>query len=268
MPRVAKKPAPAQAEEQTESILDFLSKSAPGAQTSAPAAHEPKATDISVADLQTEIARLNDRIASQERMNTTLLTTPPQVQQTPNAPEMLPLDLAGLPDPWADGPAYTKAFNERIAANVLANHKRMQDYEAQVRGAQQNGDQRLNQLWDDFVSQHPEFEGQEDRIEFAASKVVSAAHARGIDVNRYMLGTTPRFFEDVVSTYRKVFGEDEGDGTEEEPTPQAKAKSANRTGGIPGGLESGGSASAAGEDGPKTTFTQDLKEIQRASGLF
>lgn len=201
-----------------------------------------------------------------------------------------------IPDPTVDPDGFVRA-TERKAQQAAAK-KNFDDEQARRRANDIN--EKVKGLWEDFADTYPDHADQQDRVEFAAEQVIRRAKRRGIDPQKYMFVTSEKFMADVAAQMEKTFGPvgDDGDYEDEEDTtdrrsrdsarsnrrvssrsdrPQRKsARSSNsgddfdagRTGGIFGGLESGGRPAARGRAEDEGSMLDDIQKMQRKTGFF
>lgn len=206
-------------------------------------------------ELLKQIAALNEQISN--------LRQPLPMQAEPTAPQAPgALSFADLPDPTTDPEAYGRALNDRITAHTKAQN----DY-ADWQGKQaKSASNKQAALWEDFAIQYPEISGDKVKAEFAAQTVARAAHARGIDVERYMYTHSTRFLADVAKVYEQTFGKPVNDDEDEEDD---NARPASRTAGIFGGEQSGGKPAGRGSQVEQPgDMIKELHETQRKLGLF
>lgn len=105
-------------------------------------------------------------------------------------------------------------------------------------------------------------------MEFVVDKITKKASRRGVDVNRYMFGAGDQFFDDIVKTYDETFGAIKADGKSEEPAPKGgEEEDENRTGGIFGGVETGGRPTGGADEKPGDMI-EDLHALQKKSGFW
>lgn len=207
----------------------------------------------STPDYAAQLAELSQKLQALETSNETLQRTnlalmgSGNVQQTPPVFGPTAVDLENLPDPVTDAKAYAAELLKRSDA-VLQTRQRAEQWQQEQRSAMQS---RIDNVWEQFSQAYPQYAGNTDLVEAASTKAVAQAKQSGIDPTKYMFGATPQFFADTVKILNNwgIKGEAEAAGDETEPKP------ALRTGGIPGGNESGG----------KLTNTSDPDDLRMPS---
>lgn len=209
------------------------------------------------AELLKQIADLNARVEQAERTNLALLSAKPVTVDTVVQRQEEPKDDE-LPDPTLDPNGYARAVTERAERriqNFMAEQQRQQKADAEASNSSKD-------LWTDFAAQYEDYAADEERVSFATAQVMKDLKAKGIDVARYTTTARDKFFKDVTTRMDKIFGKPgEGSETEEVDEP------ANRTGGIFGGMESGGKPSKHSQEQPGDMI-KDLHDLQRKSGFF
>lgn len=201
-----------------------------------------------------------------------------------------------VPDPTVDPDGFVKA-TERKAQQAAAK-KSFEDQQAARR--QQDINEKVKGLWEDFAEDYPDHAADQDRVEFAAAQVIKRAQRRGIDPQRYMFVTSEKFMADVAAQMEKTFGpvgeqedldDEEGvddnryrgrsrsdrrvsprNGRTQRQSARSRARDDDdddgRTGGIFGGLESGGRPSARSRESEEGNMLDDIQKMQRKTGFF
>jgi hypothetical protein len=214
-----------------------------------------------IAALQTQVSDLTQRSMMQQPAA--------RQEQTPSYvdPRTIKVSHEGLPDPLDNKDAYNQELTLRINAALEArDHALRQDVAGQST-TQATGER----LWNDFIGKYGDWEQHEDLVGLMVEKVLNDAKARGIDTQRYMLQNTQLFFQDVDKALRDRFGKlvesDEDEGETEAALRPDGSDDAGRTGGMFGGLETGGRPTSTKQtQGPD--MIADLHAIQRKMGLF
>ena len=164
----AKKAAPAR----EDTIFDHFARQGIGDQLETVEKVAGGTKNVTNEQLQARIDALDKQVEQAQRENRALMAAP-LVTAARAAPEKAPgVDLKGLPDPITEPEAYEKGLNERISAGINAGIEtfaRNQAAAGQEHGSQQA---KIDGLWTDFQAKYEEFDGLEDRVEFAATKVV------------------------------------------------------------------------------------------------
>jgi hypothetical protein len=206
-----------------------------------------------VAALQRQIAEL-EAGRKQDQRNLTALMSQPNYTQRPQF--QTELDTKGLPDPIQEPDAYAREMTRRMNL-AIEGRAQAQQYEASQQQAQSR---KVNALWEEFQEKYPDYSDKYEQVEFAARKVAEKAAAKGLDVNKYMFGTSSLFMEDVAGELEKIFPSKSTE-TEEGDTSEDDASI-----GIFGGTASGGKPVAAPES--ETDMFDDLKEWQLKTGFY
>lgn len=204
--------------------------------------------------LEEQLAELQRKVGEEDLRR----TAPAQQQQAPQRPPMFP-DLSNLPDPMEDAEGYAR----EVAARTVIHQEQKKRYEDYQRSVKDETDRRTEALWTDFATQFPEYaQRPEDRdlVEFTARKLAQEAAARGIDVERYAFVHSDRFVADVGARMKKMFPK--GEQTREKP------EAADRTTGIFGGMESGGTPAGARGGDKAPDMIDELQAIQQRTGFF
>lgn len=260
-----------QAEVIPDSIFDALNqhKLAPEGDTLA----NKQATGPTIEDLQKQLAQMNERVEAAERIQT-VITTPATIVAPPKEPTF---NLENLPDPIADPAAYTK----EMASRQVNYSKQLHEFYQEQNNASARTQGTYQQLWSDFASQYGEYADDQEGVEFATQKVRNTLLKRGVDVDKYMFSQPDKFFKEITKTYDARFGQpEESESLEPEPAPRRRAApqrqavdrdaddlQPNRTGGIFGGIDSGGGGRSAPTP-PPGDMMKDLRDIQRKTGYY
>lgn len=239
---------------------------------------EPKGSKAdqatTIAELQAQLGAMNKRMEQQDRENMALLAPAVSVVVPPKEPQ---LNMDGLPDPIVN----PKEYGQELAKRQTAYFTEMQNYNA-AKNAPPPGAGDVNVLWEDFKSQHGEYLENEDGLEFAITKVLKKAKAKGIDIDKYRFQFSDRFFKDITETYDGLFGkpgeQEDVDDVEDRRTPARKAQpepdedsDEGRTSGIFGGIDSSGTGKRGSpEVNPyaPSGMVKDIQDMQRKSGYF
>lgn len=219
-----------------------------------------RAAEPTLAELYEKIGAMNAELASlKERENLML-------QPVPAAPAALtppkPLSFDGLPDPVTDKEGYARALADRIAGH----QKETLDYENRVRSDATSHEDRVQEVFEDIATRHPELADDNEKLDFIMTRVVKRAMKRGIDKDRYVFGQRDRFIADVKSEYEKTFGP-LGD-EEDEPAPRTRrARDSGRGEVILGGADprpKGGREQTQ----PTSDFMRELTAARQKLGLL
>lgn len=212
-----------------------------------PAFADQNKPDVDVDKLMERIAALETQTASLKGANDALMAQfdrpAPKIDPQPKGPTT-------LPDPMLDAEGYGRGLEERIVGRLDAQRAAERAQQEEARRLEQQS----NQLWETFSTRYPEYKEFPDRVEFVASRVSEAAAKRGVDLRRYMLQTPDQYLADVATEYQKVFGE------KKDPEP-------NRTGGVFGGLETGGRPSPSANPPEAGDMIADIHAMQRRTGF-
>lgn len=253
MPKVSTKKKQTQ-DADLGSIFDHFEAQNPGGGTGG----EPKKTpEVDLTALQAQITALSSRLEQSEATNRALLTQAPRTEPVQQTTAPAGIDLKGLPDPIEESEKYGIMLAERIAAHTKAVTEAAQN----SMRSEQSQEKQIEELWEGFGKKYSDLAEDQDRVEFAATKVAKEAKAKGMDVSKYMFVTRDQFYADVAKKHEELFGKpSDGDDndTPEEP---------DRTAGIFGGMESGGRP-ATGKQPPQGDMIKDLQDLQRKGGYF
>jgi hypothetical protein len=226
-------------------------------------------TSISASDfkaLQEQVAALNKQMSDKDNTILSLMSNPAGNTKivVDEAPK---LDMTGLPNALDDPDAYNKELSNRVQAYTAASLQ----HASKVSGTVSDRQDKIKGLWTDFNT-NPEYEDYDDqtKVGFAAQQVVERAKKRGVDVEKYMLGATDKFFADVKAEYDKVFGAPGGGTTEETDDGQGGDDDTIRTAGIIGGLESSGKPTPNVASKKKETgdMVDELQNFQKNTGFY
>lgn len=260
------------------SIFDALRDHPLAGEKEEPQAKEPQFEENSP-DLLAQIATLRQQIETMERGQMASLQAPPVVSDPGQSPT---LNLEGLPDPVLDAKGYTQGFAQRL----LSHQDAVRDWNSKQNEGKTSQSGQLEQLWTDFGETYGDYANADTKqLEFAVKTVTDRAKSRGIDLNRYMLGTRERFFGDVAKEFDRTFGapgedngEDEVDTTPQRRPSRPRTKVARRelgedngdgrTAGIFGGSESGGGPARGRQQATPGDMLKDLRDLQVKGGFF
>ena len=224
---------------------------------------EPKAPDVDA--LIARMDRLETDNQTLQQSNLALMSTPRQQYEPLPAPvAATPGIMEGLPDPVSEPEGYGKELERRIVDRIdsgIAQKSSALDQQQKTSG-------RIEALWGEF-NEHPKYKDYAenvDQVEFAATKVAKRAEAKGLNIDKYMFTTSEQFFSDIAVEMDKTFPKapvDDKKGDE----PKDKGEEEERTGGIFGGVESGGkpvqdTKAEAGD------MLEDLTDLQRKTEYF
>lgn len=246
-------------EDENKSILEHFG--IPNEDDDTVAKEEPK-KDVDVDALVARLDRLEQDNISLQQSNIALMSAPKQVYQHAPAPAQQETMLADLPDPVSDPDAYTRALetriNERIDGALAANKQATQDAA--------KSSSRIDALWTEFAEDHPDYAENSKLTEYCATKVAETADAKGLNLDTYMFTNSKQFFKDIIGEMDSMLPKQETTEPKEN-TKDTENEDDNRTGGIFGGLETGGSTSS-GSDVEEGDLISDLTDLQRQSGYF
>lgn len=234
------------------------------------------ALDKRFAAMEASLAEANRRNDELARTNLALMSTPlvntSNFQQQPQKVE--------LPDPLSEPEKYAEAVASMVTQRTNDATTR-QNQEATRR---QDLEERVEDLWGDFGEKYPDYAEDQEKIEFAAARVLKRAKRRGVDVERYMFTSSDLFMKDVAGEMEKVFGEPEKDNTEDDTTPRrgstrrASGSSRKRdseedfdegrSAGIFGGQDSGNSPGRARTEKETPSMMDDLMSVQKKLGIY
>lgn len=251
----------ARRKKQADVVEDFVALDPQGDGDAGTNAQEP-----SVKDLLTQIQSLTTRVETAERTNAALMSAPPVTVTQKGPPQFKQPEFKNLPDPSIDPEGYAAAVHTQVAKQVQDYVKETSDYQAN----QVDPSDQARELWNKFTTSYKEYAGNQDQVEFAASKVAQEARAKGLDPQKYMFGPGQDYFlRDVKDMVVKVFGDptkktedDEDDGGEDNGNDISRSMS------IFGGLESAGRPGKKTNDvAEKGDMIKEIQEIQRKTGF-
>lgn len=210
-----------------------------------------------------QIERMNkeiDGLKGEQSMAAYVPPTAPDVGKPPV------LDLSGLPDPVTEAAKYGPALAERVQQYSNASWEWKQRKQEAEMAPVREREGAIEGIWQDFAIQYPEIaEQDEEKVAFAAQQAVNKARKRGIDRDRYILGNTKKFLDDVAGEFKRLWP----DGSE--PSGGGNRSDANdddgRTAGLFGGQGSGNRPSSSRQEGG-SDMIKELQERQRKSGFF
>lgn len=223
------------------------------AKAAADAANPP----LTMETLQAQVAALQAQLDQRQTDMMAMLSTPTSAAAVP--PKVEALNTDGLPDPTADPDGYAK----EMMARTMKVIESQRNYDQWVAEQQSDAQTRNAALWQDFQSNYPDYAGDFDKVEIAATRVAKRAAARKIDVEKYMYGQSDRFMKDVVKEMETFFGKPakaDPDDTPDDDEPEI------RTAGMFGGNESGGKP-AKGAEGPDADPFKDVRDFQMRTGF-
>jgi len=252
MARVSTKRKSQQQEPEDQGILAHLG-------LEQPKVDDEKTKQPDTAELLKRIDEMAKQIETVQRTNVALMSAPPVNTSSIERKKPQLLDLKDLPDPTMDREAFNTSLQERLN-QAVTNITQAQRESLDSASAQQKA---ADDLWNEFSDKYEDYAEDKTKVEFAASKAVQKAKARGVDVQKYMFTARDQFFSDVKAEYDAIFGKQ---AEQEDADVEDEADDNSRTVGIFGGVESGGK--------PSTTQPQqgdmitDLHALQRKSGFF
>lgn len=208
---------------------------------------EKKSPGVDTDGLLARIAALESSFQRSQEVNRALMAQAPTPYQpeTSQDPKFPP-----LPDQVSDPEGHEKGLEERIQYRIAQAQKA---FYAQQNAANAQS-QVANELWEEFSEKYEDLSEDPTLVEVAAVKVSRRAAKIGMDLNKYMTVGREQFLEDVATEIRKSVKR--GEGGEE----------ASRTSGIIG--DPGSRPLTTKEDDTPGDMIKDLKDLQRASGLF
>ncbi len=233
----------------------FFGEEADEADKKAEAASEATTATPDVAKLQGQVEALSKQLEQmqQDKMTLMMQAGQPSVQQVPVPALEAPKPLT---DPLQDSEAFANELADKIEKRVEA---RMNAATTQA-SAQQSATTKYNDLWTSFKSQHKEHAADFRQVQYAANLAAGDLTKRGIDVERYMFTYQDQFMQDVIAKMDEIFGKP---GTKVNEAPP-KDPEAIRTGGMFGGIDSGGKPEAPME--PDNAFS-DIRKWQEETGF-
>ena len=219
---------------------------------------QEKKDTVDVSALQAQITALTGRLDQAESTNRALLTQAPRMEQQQQTTVLTGPDLSKLPDPIEQPKEYAAALSAAITSYTTQQNEQMRSSMTR----EQTQEQQIQNLWSGFGRKYEDLAENQDRVEFAATLVAKEAKAKGIDVQRYMFTTSDQFYADVAKKYEETFGKPNSETEEKDPEPAA-----DRTGGIFGGMESGGRPTSTGKE-QQADMIKDLQDMQKKAGYF
>lgn len=223
--------------------------------------------------------------------------------QVPLHPQRVEIDPTTLPDPYVDPKGYAAAVAKGVQAGIDAREAvtARQRQEAEAQAAEANRVKAgVDAVWAKFRKAHPEFEGMDDLVHLAANEIVQEGVALGATAKDIVFGHTEEFMEEVAERMKdraeelgidvekrqearnapaepaerplegieQLFGRTIGNRQPQEADdePGNRVDSA-RTATIEGGSRGVAPSGRAAEEKP-TTFVEELKGMQRRTGLF
>lgn len=215
------------------------------------------------AELLAQIATLTQRVERAEATNMALMTQAP-VQHTKQEPFQAPaLDVSKLPSPIEDPSGYAQALQAHTQSVVSAYLTNAQGQNS----AESDQKNRLEKLWGRFEDKYEDYAGNQERVEFATLQVANEARARGLDLNRYMFGASDQFLDDVAKKMDTIFGKPNAKEEEEDEKTERNSPD-GRTGGIFGGMESGGKPARGRQTDDGGDMIKEIHDIQIKSGFY
>jgi hypothetical protein len=259
-------------EEPIGSVYESLGVADPGAKSRA----KPEDGDgPSMKDLIAQISALGKQVEGLQAGQMAFLSTPQQVQTKQPTPQKPKVDLSGLPDPLVDPKGYEKGLNDRLEAAISGQIAQITSAQQAQTAEKTAGDGRVAALWEDFGEKYADLAAHPEIIEVAATKVVTRAQKKGLDVNRYMFGPGSSFLDDVAkemkTRYGKLLDVDEGEGDADAQGGEEggdEDPSAGRTDGMFGGAVPGAKPDDGGSKQKPGDMLDDLKAFQKMSGMF
>jgi hypothetical protein len=229
--------------------------------------------DVAIRALQEQISMLRDLTNRTGRGAAALMST----AATDPAPKVITeMNLENLPDPVTDPQGYGREIAKR-GQEMIASQR---NYDAWAQRQVANQSTALNSVWERFTKEHGEFAAHEKLVTAAAANVIGAAKARNIDANKYVLGDTENFFEDVMAEMKEMAGEDAfkvkdetdemDDGTGGEGIAvgglDEDDEEADRSAGVFGGNDSGSRPNPDKQkDAPADMFSE-IRKFQQKDG--
>lgn len=146
--------------------------------------------------------------------------------------------MDGLPDPVLQPTEYAREVNRRVQDSIRSQQEAARFQQSQTQAAASTEEQ----LWERFQEVYSDYAEDQKKVKYVAEQVIAAAQKRGLDINKYVTGAQDVFMADVVREYDSTFGKPGADDDEDEDdTPD------DRTGGMFGGIPSGGRPTAGAE---------------------
>lgn len=226
-------------------------------------------------DLEARFKALEEQIAAKDteldalRRDQLMMIRGGGQAQAPQAPQQPQLSYEGLPDPEDDRAGYERELGKRTqqyVAQYAAWERQQEQAQYAAAGAERS---RSQSIVDMFHEKYPGY--SEAGAKAVAAQLLAQAEARGWDTEKYVYGNPEMFVADVAKAYEAEFGKPAPKGPEPAPeTGRSPEEEWHRTGGIPGGRESGGAPSGGGKPEPEDneSFRDLYAEGQRKTGLF
>jgi hypothetical protein len=221
-------------------------------------ASPPEVDNSQVAELKGQLSMLTKQIEQMQQANMTLMMRPEQPQLPANLPQLAPKPDP-LPDPLDDAEGYANALADRIAKQIEAKQTASQTQQQM----QQSSQAKYNELWENFQITHKDYAKDFRKVKYAANIAAENIAKRGIDVEKYMFTYRDQFMKDVTGIMDEVFGQASG-GTGNAGTP---APDPVRTGGMFGGMDSGGRPAQSAPAMQEDNAFADIREWQIKSGF-
>jgi len=244
-----------------ENILQFMHPELPFDDKSLEDPKKPNSNtpdyNAQFAELSANLKRLEEANQNLQRTNMALMGQPVAIQPQFGSTEV---NYDNLPDPVTNPKEYAQTLVQRANTAMEAQRQR-ENWELQQR---RETESRVNNIWEQFGAAHPGLADKAELIESAATKAVAQAKAAGMDPNKYMFANTTGFFNDTVKILADWGIKETAAEDDDTNTP------AQRTSGIPGGLESGG-ALTKGKDPDEVripTLMDEVKEWKLKTGFY
>jgi hypothetical protein len=224
-----------------------------------------------IADVLARLDTMEAKNKKLESENESLRRSTMQLMATPLPATTSPVASTPAKDTLPDPTEDPKGYAEAVRANAEREARAALEAERAKDRNEVSAKQRTAQMFEDFARKYPEIAKYKGRVEYIAGELVKKAIARGMDGQKYVFGAQDMFFDDVAKAYNDEFGvpakdtvTDGDDGKDDDPDE-------GRTGGIPGGLESGHTLSSGKKDpkpeGP-SGMIKELQDIQLKTGFF
>ena len=207
-------------------------------------------------------AKYKEELSALRREQVMLMSRYATPQAAAEAPREPQLSLDGLPDPVEDAKGYNAGLQERMAKW----QRETTAYQAAQREREHSTSSRDQDVIAAFQREFPGYSVAGAR---AVAGDVLGKLPPGVDPSAYAY--TAEFRRDVAAAYEREFGKPAA--KEDTATHVTVSRSPEeeflRTGGIPGGLESGGAPSGGGAKEPAepATFADILSAGQKKAGL-
>jgi len=238
---------------------------------------EPEVKSAPV-DVQTLLARIE---AQDKQLNELKAArTPEYPMAAPNQqqqqqqhivdPAKLRVNLDGLPNRLDDPEGYDREYTIRVNAAMAAQTEAVQ----RQLTAKFERERASERLWSGFKTAHPEWAPYESLVETVANRVTMDLTAKGVDLQRYMLGSPDKFYEDIAGALKQQYGKlvekanDEEDDEDVEDESEADPSDSSRV----QGLGSDGTPAAKGKRSVgqerQPDMFDDLRAIQKRMGII